>query len=215
MARAKAADHEEKRGAILRTAAAAFAEHGYDATSMRDLATACGVSKALIYHYYPSKEVLLSDVIGEHLEALLTAIGEVPYDLEPTARLRAATATILENYQEADSEHKLQLNALSRLPVEDQKRLRQLQRQIVEKMEKVIIALAPERFEAEPTLLRPVTMSLFGMLNWFYLWKRGGGISREDYANMVADLFIGGLDNAIEGQTVSAHPAGLTESVRQ
>lgn len=200
MARAKAADHEEKRSAILRTAATAFAEHGYDATSMRDLATACGVSKALIYHYYPSKEVLLSDVIGDHLEALLTALDAVPSDLEPKARLRAATAAVLENYHEADSEHKLQLNALSRLPVEEQKRLRALQRQIVGRMEEIVMALAPKRFEDRPGLLRPMTMSLFGMLNWFYLWKRGGGITRQSYAKMVADLFMGGLDDAIEGQ---------------
>ncbi len=206
MARAKAADHEEKRRAILRTAASVFAEHGYDATSMRDLATACGVSKALIYHYYPSKEVLLSDVIGDHLDALLVALGEVPSDLEPKSRLRAATASILENYHEADSEHKLQLNALSRLPVEDQKRLRQLQRQIVDRMEEVVAALAPDRFDREPSLLRAMTMSLFGMLNWFYLWKRGGGITRQSYAEMVADLFIGGLNDAIDGQqnTVAA-----------
>ncbi|RLQ88403.1 TetR/AcrR family transcriptional regulator [Notoacmeibacter ruber] len=203
MARAKAADHEEKRAAILQTAASIFAENGYDAASMRDLASACGVSKALIYHYYPSKEMLLSDVIGAHLEALLSAIETVPADGDPERRLRMATSAILDNYDEADAEHKLQLNALSRLPEDEQKHLRQLQRQIVTRMEQVVHALAPARLDDEPALLRPLTMSLFGMLNWFYLWKRGGGISKEAYADMVADLFIGGMERAIREESTA------------
>lgn len=196
MARAKAADHDIKRSAILRQAAETFAENGYDATSMRDLAAACGVSKALIYHYYSSKEMILSDVIGDHLSALLDAINQVPSGLEPEERLHATTAAILDNYREADSEHKLQLNALARLPEEDQKRLRLLQRDIVAGVEEIVHDLAPEKFAADKALLRPLTMSLFGMLNWFYLWKRGGGISHRDYAVIAADLFLGGLDRA-------------------
>jgi TetR/AcrR family transcriptional regulator len=42
-------------------------------------------------------------------------------------------------------------------------------------------------------LLKPVTMSLFGMLNWHYMWFRDKGpVSREDYADMVTTLLIEG-----------------------
>jgi len=45
----------------------------------------------------------------------------------------------------------------------------------------------------------PVTMSVFGMLNWFYLWhKPGGPIDRDAYADIVADLVIGGLPAVCE-----------------
>jgi TetR/AcrR family transcriptional regulator len=43
------------------------------------------------------------------------------------------------------------------------------------------------------TLLKPVTMSLFGMLNWHYMWFREGGtMSREDYADLATTLLIEG-----------------------
>jgi hypothetical protein len=49
-------------------------------------------------------------------------------------------------------------------------------------------------FTAKPEALRPAAMSLFGMLNWVYMWHRPtGGISRAEYADMVTDLMLGGM----------------------
>ncbi len=37
-------------------------------------------------------------------------------------------------------------------------------------------------------------MSIFGILNWFYMWHRPGrGISRDAYARLAGDFVIGGL----------------------
>ena len=55
MARARAADYDGKRKAILHRSAGLFAKHGYDRASMANIAQACGASKALLYHYYDSK----------------------------------------------------------------------------------------------------------------------------------------------------------------
>jgi hypothetical protein len=47
-------------------------------------------------------------------------------------------------------------------------------------------------------LLKPLTMSLFGMLNWHYLWFRDGkGITREKYARMVTSLILAGAEDAM------------------
>jgi TetR/AcrR family transcriptional regulator len=44
-------------------------------------------------------------------------------------------------------------------------------------------------------LLKPVTMSLFGMLNWHYLWlKPTGKLTRSDYADLVTNIIVGGID---------------------
>jgi TetR/AcrR family transcriptional regulator len=43
------------------------------------------------------------------------------------------------------------------------------------------------------TLLKPVTMSLFGMLNWHYMWFREDGtMSREDYADLATTVLVEG-----------------------
>jgi AcrR family transcriptional regulator len=58
----------DTRGEIVEAARRAFAEHGYDRTSMRAVARAAGVDPALVHHYFEGKEDLL-------LAAL-----EVPFD---------------------------------------------------------------------------------------------------------------------------------------
>lgn len=201
MARPIAKDHEAKRDAILRTAAAFFAEQGYDRASMGKLAQACGVSKALIYHYYPSKDALLFDILDTHLTALVAVVEAAAAGPGPAGlRLRALIRAILLAYRDSDSEHKVQLDALSWLPEENQKHLRTLQRRLVACMADSVRAMAPARFAQRPELVGPVTMSIFGMLNWFYLWhKPGGPIDREAYADIVADLVMGGLPAVCAG----------------
>ncbi|MBC7285140.1 TetR/AcrR family transcriptional regulator [Hoeflea sp.] len=200
MARTIAKDHEAKREAILHTAASFFAEHGFDRASMGKLAEACGVSKALIYHYYPSKDALLFDILDTHLTALVEVVEAAASEPgTPQSRLRALIKAILVAYRDSDAEHKVQLDALSSLPEDNQRHLRALQRRLVTSMSEAVRAIEPDRFSGRPDLVGPVTMSVFGMLNWFYLWhKPGGPIDRDAYADIVADLVIGGLPKVCE-----------------
>ena len=42
--------------------------------------------------------------------------------------------------------------------------------------------------------LRAATMSVFGMLNWYYMWNSGAGTkAREDYADLVSTLALNGV----------------------
>tara|TARA_R110002020_G_scaffold34066_31_gene103921 strand:- start:5993 stop:6616 length:624 start_codon:yes stop_codon:yes gene_type:complete len=201
MARTIAKDHEAKREAILQTAAVFFAEHGFDRASMGKLAEACGVSKALIYHYYPSKDALLFDILDTHLTMLVEVVETAAAEPgSPRTRLCALIRAILIAYRDSDAEHKVQLNALSALPEDNQKHLRALQRRLVACMSEAVRAIEPDRFSRRPDLVGPVTMSVFGMLNWFYLWhKPGGPIGRDAYADIVTDLVIGGLPAVCAG----------------
>jgi AcrR family transcriptional regulator len=53
-----------------------MSQRGVDGTSMRDLASACGLNVASLYHYFPSKRELLEAVLGEH--GFLPIQAEVP-----------------------------------------------------------------------------------------------------------------------------------------
>ena len=194
MARSRAKDHDEKREAILHRAASAFARDGYDRASMARLAAECGVSKALLYHYYASKEALLFDILQNHLSALVEALEEADdAALPPEQRLEALVAALLEAYRDADAEHKVQVDALRLLPDAEQERLKALERRMVAIVAEAVRALDPEAFDGRP-LLKPVTMSLFGMVNWAYMWFRDGGVvSRSDYARLATQLLVGGV----------------------
>jgi AcrR family transcriptional regulator len=61
---------EERRSAILDAALTAFSQKGYHATSLDDIAGEAGVSKALIYEHFASKQELHADLIARNAREL-------------------------------------------------------------------------------------------------------------------------------------------------
>ncbi len=194
MARPRAQDYDQKRRTILKTATQLFAEHGFDRASIASVAAECEVSKDLLYHYYDSKEALLFDIIRRHLEELNQALLEVDDPaLPPERRLRLLIGKLLECYRDADDEHRVQINAMATLPPELAETLRGLERRLMAHFSAILIAVNPA-LEGDKRLVKPVTMSFFGMLNRVYLWFRPGGpISREDYADLATTLILEGV----------------------
>ena len=162
---------------------------------MSQIATVAQVSKALLYHYYPSKDALIFAIIVTHLEGLDAAIEEADDPgLPPEQRLRKLVGAVLENYRGADNQHKVQLNATSALSDEQKAEITAIERRIVRRFSAVLDQVNPGLNTKERPLLMPVTMSLFGMMNWVYMWFRDGGrISREDYADVATTLILEGI----------------------
>lgn len=195
MARTRASDFEEKRQLILTSAAAVFAEQGMEKASMSQIATHCHVSKALLYHYYPSKGALIFGIIHAHLTDLDAAV-EAANDpsLDPEHRLHHLIWAVLDSYRGADNHHKVQLNGIAALTDEQKSEVRRIERRIVGRFSDVIRQINPGLDNKDKPLIMPVTMSLFGMLNWVYMWFRdGGAMTREDYAKLATTLILEGL----------------------
>ena len=132
MARKQAADFEQRRDAILEQAARLYAAHGFLGASIADLARACKTSKSLIYHYYPSKEDILFDVMHSHVRALLDAAERVTAEpLAPDAKLHALTQEFMRLYVGAAARHKVLLNELARLPPKRRETVVQVQRRLI------------------------------------------------------------------------------------
>lgn len=194
MARTRAVDFEEKQRGILTSAAAVFAEVGMEKASMSMIASHGNVSKALLYHYYPSKDALIFDIVRTHLKELDSAIETADRtDLPPQARLRLLVKAVLKNYEGADNEHKVQLNGTGALTQEQLSELQTIERRIVKRFSAVIYEVNPDLSKERP-LLMPVTMSLFGMMNWVYMWFRPNGpITRDEYADIATTLILEGV----------------------
>ncbi|GHC12371.1 TetR family transcriptional regulator [Gemmobacter caeni] len=195
MARTRATDFEEKQRGILENAAAVFAEQGMEKASMSQIAAHAQVSKALLYHYYPSKDALIFAIIMTHLEGLETATEEADDPtLPPADRLRQLVGAVLENYRGADNQHKVQLNAAAALSDDQKAEITGVERRIVKRFSTVLRQINPDLDSSDRPLLMPVTMSLFGMMNWVYMWfKEGGRISRDDYADVATTLILEGI----------------------
>lgn len=195
MARTRAVDYGEKRNAILERSAALFAQKGVDRASMAEIARACGVSKALLYHYYAGKDELVFDIIHTHLSQMDSALAAVKNPDDPAeTQIRKLVGEVLDIYRDADHLHKVQLNGIPALPAEKAEKIKQTERSIVRRFSDAVDALNPELGGKDKKLLTPVTMSIMGILNWVYMWFRDdGGLSRSAYADAVTDMVINGI----------------------
>ena len=215
MARSRAKDYDEKRLIILHRSAQLFAESGYVGTSMNTIADACRVSKALLYHYYPDKEAILFDILSAHLEKLVAAVEEADAETaNPQARLKTIISTFLEQYRHADAEHQVQIGSLKLLPKEKQQPLLAMERTLVDILAAALAAARPS--VSHKRVLKPLTMTVFGMLNWHYLWFREGGpMTRAEYADFVTRLVLAGATDAAATLTRSIGKSKPASKARQ
>jgi AcrR family transcriptional regulator len=91
---------DERRRQLLDAGAALVAQHAYEEISMRQIAEAAGVSKPLLYHYFPSKNELFIAAMTEaadELQQLIAPAGEGTQIEQLTASLDAYLAWIEEN----------------------------------------------------------------------------------------------------------------------
>ena len=193
MARGRAAGYDEQREAILRHAAALFARSGYPATSMNQVAQACGLSKATLYHYYRDKYAMLVQIAEDHVLRLHALVDDVlAMRLAPEPTLRALVRCFVAEYAGAQHAHRVLTEDVRFLRADDRQRILDHERAVVTGFARIVGQLHPPLQQA--ALAKPVTMLLFGMINWMFTWmKPGGALDHAALAPMVADLFLGGL----------------------
>jgi TetR/AcrR family transcriptional regulator len=193
MARGRAPGFDASREQILAQAARLFAKQGYPGTSMNQVAEACEVSKPTLYHYVRDKHELLAQICESHLQHLAALVAQVQaQELAPEAHLRALIHRFVQAYGEAQNEHRVLTEDLKFLDAADRERLLAVEREVVGRFAEAVAAVRPELRGAR--LHKPLTMLLFGMINWTFTWLRpDGALTYEAMAPMVADLFFGGL----------------------
>lgn len=87
---------EARRERIAAAAATLFSERGYSATSMGEIADAAGITKAVIYDHFPSKNDLLVALVEEHQRSLLERLGAALVGADEAGdRLRRTTEAFL------------------------------------------------------------------------------------------------------------------------
>jgi TetR/AcrR family transcriptional regulator len=193
MARKRTADYDIQRERILEQAAHLFARGGYPGTSMNDVADACGISKPALYHYVRDKYQLLVHICEHHIQRLEALVDEVAaLHLEPEPRLRALVRRFVDEYADAQDEHRVLTQDVKFLEEADHSRIMGGERRVVAFLAQTVAALRPEVEQAR--LAKPLTMLLFGMINWMFTWlKPNGELDHAAMAPIVADLFLGGL----------------------
>ncbi len=210
MARSRSADYDSQRDRILALAVRAFAETGYASATMAALASACGTSKARLYHYYPSKEAILFDSLDRYTARLGEIVAGVRAQRLPARdELHALVRALLVEYRHSRESHVALLNDVTFLDEPNRERIRSREREVVEALADTLERAWPRRVRGSQR--KPLTMALLGMINFTFAWLRPDGpMSYEQYAELVIDLWENGLAGS-GGESSRTRPAPRVE----
>ncbi|MFO1273914.1 MAG: TetR/AcrR family transcriptional regulator [Rubrivivax sp.] len=193
MARPRSPGWDDQREQILAAAAHLFATRGFPGTSMNEVAAACGVSKATLYHYVRDKQDLLAQITRGHmvlLEALVSDVAALRLPAE--RRLPELITRFMQAYASAEDRHRVLTEDVKFLQEPDRSELLAAERRVTSAFADAIAARRPDLKAAH--LAKPLAMLLFGMINWTFTWlKAGGALSHESLAPVVIALLEGGL----------------------
>jgi AcrR family transcriptional regulator len=88
-------DVDERRRRLLEQGAELFSRHAYADLSMAAIAREAGISKALLYHYFPSKQAFFVATLEQQAAELAARVGDVDPSLPPAEQLAAALDAFL------------------------------------------------------------------------------------------------------------------------
>jgi AcrR family transcriptional regulator len=192
MPRVRSDDYDTKSRTILDSAAGLFAKVGYPNAKMQDIAQACGATKSMLYHYFPTKDDLLFAMLEDHLERLIASVEETVGVTSPVKdRFSAFIETYAQKSAQSRRRHVIAMNDVKFLPKAQQTPLLALEK-------KVTNLVADLLRELNPTLpadaYKPYTMMLLGMLNWTDYWyKPNGTMKPAELCDRMSRLFLKGF----------------------
>jgi AcrR family transcriptional regulator len=203
---------EERRVAILESALAVFADRGYHASSIDDIAREGGISKALIYEHFSSKQQLYAELLEQHAGELFERLGAA---MEEAGKAGAARLAVgLDAFYRFVEEHRVAWRMLFR-EANDPEMVAVLER-IVAEVTGVVAALIAEdpgsrssagdeagREQGIQMLAQMLVGSVQSLSNW---WADHQEVPRELILEMTMDYAWLGLERLSRGERWA--PAG-------
>lgn len=181
------------QAAVLAAAIDLFTRHGFDGTSIGDIAEALGVTKSAIYHHVSSKDDLLSEALDE-------ALNELEASVRSAANAQGSSfdrlQTVVRRSVQVLVAHQAAVTLLLRVHGNSQTERHALERRraIDAELAKLVQAAIDEgtlRSDLNPDL---VSRLLFGMINSLVEWYRSSGpVSVDELSKTVAAIAFEGI----------------------
>jgi AcrR family transcriptional regulator len=169
------------RNRVFEVAAEVFHRKGYDNTSMSDVATAAGLTKAGLYHHISSKESLLYTVLDYGLDLTESCVVK---PLEAIADPLEKLKTMIDLHlrlvlEERNLEVTGLLHECKTLSPADRARINRRKKEYVQ-MTTGLISDVVTKYNVKDVNPKLAAFALLGMLNWTYQWYQAAGSSRRD-----------------------------------
>lgn len=193
---AKVEEHRDRHREILETAARLICEKGYEGTGVQDIADACGLTKAGLYHHIRSKEHLLLEIQNYGMDVFEEKVlSQVLPIADPAERLKACMErNILLVTREWSKEVTIILHEHATLRGEARAQINARKKRYVRFLESSF-AEAIRDGRIRPVNPKVAAFAFLGMVLWIYKWFRlGGAIGPEQLAREMQHIFFGGLE---------------------
>jgi len=183
------------RDRVYEVAAEVFHRKGYDNTSMSDVASAAGLTKAGLYHHVSSKESLLYTVLDSGLDMtesyVMKPLEAIP---DPLDRLKTMIDLHLRLVLEKRNlEVTGLLHECKTLSTDDQARINRRKKEYVQMTAK-LIADVTRKYSVKDVNPKLAAFALLGMLNWTYQWYTASGSnSRDEIVKHFQKIFLQGI----------------------
>jgi len=182
---------------ILKEATWLFAQRGYSASSMRELANAVGIRKATLYHHVSSKEELLFQIMYRLAKQMHESIKPLLHNSEITSADKIRQALKIHFDSIATNRLEVTIAVLERRTLSGE--YRQKVREAVTQYEtdfQNLIAEGIKRGEVVDMDMAVATQAILSMCNSIVQWySPSSGYSMDEIASMLTNIILRGILN--------------------
>ncbi|TNY35829.1 TetR/AcrR family transcriptional regulator [Thermomonospora catenispora] len=204
--------HARRREQLLAAALGEFGRRGFHLTQMEHVASAAGVSKALLYQHFASKEQLFAEVAGaivtELTERMRAAVAAVAPKRSPVEGIRAMVRTLFDYATAEPAGWALVVRHLDKPEVGDD--LRELRDRLGEAFADLLLrrrradpTLTPAQLAANERRARLLVPLMYGsMLSMVSWWLEHPDTPRRKAEEMAVEFIWLGLDRIRAGERI-------------
>jgi len=178
---------DERRRQLLERGAELFTSHPYEELSMSRIAREVGISKALLYHYFPSKQAYFEETLNTWAEQLRERTETDP-DLPPFEQLTSSLDAFLSLVEENATAYRNLMDSATGVP-EIRKLIEEVRRKTAQR---ILAGLYPGE-EPPPKARTAVSGWLWFMDGACLNWIEHRDIERGELRDFLLGVLMGAL----------------------
>lgn len=193
----KARKQAQVREEIVRVAARQFAERGYRAVTIDDIANELGFTKSAVYYYFGNKAQILWHIYEEIYDSYISMVSEIrDADLSPRAAMQRVIYQHALWVIERRDWTAIYFREESELSEEQRGIIRRRKRDYDAIIEGIYAAGVKQKVFADIPPHIAVS-GILGMCNWLYVWfSDKGPVTPDEIAMHYATLLAHGYERA-------------------
>jgi AcrR family transcriptional regulator len=191
---------ENKKNEIIDAALKLFAQQGYHSTTLDEVATVIGVSKATLYYYFRNKEEIIRAILHRSLDRMKQTLEIRKSPLSTREKLRQFIEYHVVFASDNAELANITFEQLNILPKRSREVVKRKQREVVTFLQNLLQQGIDEGIVSIDDT-KMAAFAIIGMCNWAYHWYRPEGKMRPRH---IADIYIKLLENGYITNTDSA-----------